>query len=107
MVLLQGRLRPHLLDTGGVSAEEPGEPYGHEIIFIGSGGIFEYTGVSKIASNIHREMMVALTKMDKCSERRSQQPAGFAFQLKHLLKKLIGRTEEDLYDLQLWMVFCT
>src|SRR5215813_877717 len=32
-------------------------PYGHEVLFVGSGGIFEFPRVAAVSSGVHREMM--------------------------------------------------
>ena len=34
--------------------------YGHEILFVGSGGIFEYASQAKARENVHRELAVML-----------------------------------------------
>ena len=38
------------------------EPYGDEILFVGSGGLFEYNEQSKAKENLHRELVHVLKK---------------------------------------------
>src|SRR6266511_3681857 len=39
-------------------------PYGHEILFVGSGGIFEFSDPAKVRPAIHRELMTILRPFD-------------------------------------------
>ena len=41
------------------------EPYGDEILFVGSGGLFEYNEQSKAKENLHRELVHVLKRRDR------------------------------------------
>jgi hypothetical protein len=81
--------------------------YGWELLFVGSGGIFEYINRVDIASNIHLELTTILRKMQRCPEPRRAESENIFPKTKRFIKKLISHTEEDLYDLQKWTVFST
>jgi len=77
--------------------------YGHETLFVGSGGLFEYTRASRPTAPIHRELMLIMTRTTVCPTRPA---AGLRRRLalaKTCAKRLIGRADEDLYDLERWM----
>lgn len=78
--------------------------YGHEILFVGSGGIFEYIETSRINSNIHREIMVVMRRLDE-SPRRASQSRTLISMAKRFMKKMIGHSENDLYELGIWTIF--
>lgn len=80
-------------------------PYGHEILFVGSGGIFEYLQKDKIKYNMHRELIMLMKKRETCPAPRYGKSSKIMFRLKQTLKKLLGRTDPDLYDLESWTVF--
>jgi len=79
--------------------------FGHEVLFVGSGGIFEYMDALDIKSNIHREMIVIMSKMDRWPTRVSEGRGTIFRRTKRFIKALIGRAESDLYDLKTWTVF--
>jgi hypothetical protein len=79
-------------------------PYGHETLFVGSGGMFEYTDPAEIESNIHRELMFMMKRVEACPLYRSG-TGGPVFRAKRLIKTLLGYADDDLYDLRTWTVF--
>jgi len=81
------------------------EDFGHEIIFVGSGGIFEYNDAAKVGSAVHREMVHIVQKHARCPNPRYGDSGRLVYQSKQFVKNLLGMTEEDLYDLQKWTVF--
>jgi hypothetical protein len=80
--------------------------YGNEILFVGSGGIFEYTDISKARQNLHNELKVVLTYHDSppLSRYGSNSPA--MYWLKQKVKLMLGqKPSNDLYDLSTWTVW--
>jgi hypothetical protein len=75
-------------------------------LFVGSGGIFEFSDRSKVRPAIHRELMAMLKPFDSRATRRPHRPSliGFA---KRVLKRLAGVSPKDLYDLEKWTVFAS
>ena len=78
------------------------EPYGDEILFVGSGGIFEYSHWSKAKQNLHRELMHLLKRRDGPPQPRYGTSSQLVYKAKKAIKQLIGRREQDLYDLATW-----
>ena len=78
--------------------------YGHEILFVGSGGIFDYPGPDHVPRNLHRELIVMMKRQDAPRAPRPHRSKLF-LQLKGALKKLLGIHSDDLYDLAKWTVY--
>ncbi len=78
--------------------------YGHEILFVGSGGMFEYPGRPQISRNLHREFMVMVKRQDSP---RPPRPTGSQrhLQLKGAVKRILGIRGDDLYDLNKWTIY--
>ena len=76
--------------------------YGHEILFVGSGGMFDYTDRSTVKKNIHRELMVILLPHETPLKSRFGNQPFWLYQLKHLVKDFAGKRPPDLYDLDTW-----
>src|SRR5262245_13092268 len=77
-------------------------PYGHEVLFVGSGGTFEYRETSPLAENLHHELAVMMRPAELCP---SPRPAGIRarFQMvKRRIRSLVRPTAHDLYDLRAW-----
>jgi len=80
-------------------------PYGHETLFVGSGGIFEFRDRSALGAGIHRELMTMLRPFDGGAVRRSVAKPGVIAAAKRSLKRLLGMSSSDLYDLEKWTIF--
>lgn len=80
--------------------------YGDEILFVGSGCVFEYRQRAAAAKNLHRELLVLLRQVPPPAPER-RPASGLVAKLKSAVKTAIGRHEEDLYDLEGWTVFST
>jgi len=81
------------------------EPFGHEVLFVGSGGVFHYRDRQDADGNLHRELAVVLRKHTTKPASRFGDNPEWLFHLKRAVKGLLGRTEPDLYDLKTWVVF--
>ena len=81
------------------------EPYGDEILFVGSGGLFEYTEQSKAKENLHREFVHVLKRRDRPPPPRYGTSSKLIRTAKTKLKQLLGRRDNDLYNLATWTVF--
>ena len=80
--------------------------YGHEIIFVGSGGLWEYRNRAIAETNLHRELAILLRKIDTPPRSRFGDQPAWLFHGKRLIKALLTKSSEnDLYDLSAWTVF--
>lgn len=80
-------------------------PFGDEVLFVGSGGVFKYSDQAKARRNLHRELMPLLRKNEAPPRSRYGKSSKHVYKAKQLVKRLLGRTEPDLYDLGSWSVF--
>ena len=81
------------------------QPYGDEILFVGSGGIFKYASQEIAKTNLHRELMTIVKKhVQEPKSRYGDQPK-LVYKAKQTLKEWLGRNEPDLYDISSWSVF--
>jgi hypothetical protein len=78
--------------------------YGHEVLFVGSGGIFEYASVSSLGTDVHRELICIMKKVDRIPT-RAYGVRKFVSKTKQFAKRVIGQSEDDLYDIKKWTVF--
>ena len=79
--------------------------YGHETLFVGSGGVFEYAHASATRRDLHREL-TAMVKPGSGTLR--PRPGGWRARLSRLKRRarqLLGDRGKDLYDLHAWTVF--
>ena len=83
------------------------QPYGDEILFVGSGGIFRYASEQQAKRNIHRELITVLRASQQAPVRRPETRLGAWKAVKQMLKRVLGRKEVDLYDLGEWTVRTT
>jgi len=79
-------------------------PYGDEILFVGSGGIFDYKDRAKVRQGLHRELMTLLRRHSEPMPRRRRRVPLVTLG-KSAVKRLLGRHHPDLYDLVAWSVF--
>lgn len=81
-------------------------PYGHEILFVGSGVRFRYPSLQAIRKPVHQEAMALLRPLKRDTER----PAPGALSavktgIKRALRAATGKKAAiDLYDLDAWLV---
>ena len=80
--------------------------YGHEIIFVGSGGLWGYRNRARAETNLHRELAILLRKIDESPRSRFGDQPAWLFHGKRFIKALLNKSsEDDLYDLNAWTVF--
>lgn len=79
--------------------------YGYEILFVGSGGIFEYADAARARDNLHRELMTVLIPREKAPPTRFGRSSPGMYRLKRAVKAILGRRPDDLYDLRTWTVW--
>jgi hypothetical protein len=80
-------------------------PYGHEVLFVGSGGIFEFSSMASVGSGVHREIMTMVRPWTGSGPRRPRAKPGVLAVAKRFVKRMLGRSLPDLYDLQKWTIF--
>jgi hypothetical protein len=79
--------------------------HGHEVIFVGSGGIWTYRDRTKALANIHRELAALLRQVKAPPRSRFGDQPQWLFDIKKRVRRLLGRTPAELYDLGEWTVF--
>jgi hypothetical protein len=79
--------------------------FGHEILFVGSGGVFKYGDPSKVRSNVHRELIFMLRRQSRALPPRSGGVRAAANAVKRFMRRALAQGEQDLYDLQRWTAF--
>ncbi len=80
------------------------EQYGGEVLYVGSGCLIEYKNPAMVAKNLHRELLALLRyRVTPPASRFGDQPQ-WLYKAKTGVKKLLGRSEPDLYDLKTWFV---
>jgi len=80
-------------------------PYGDEILFVGSGGMFEYRDAASARMNLHRELMTMLLPHKSAPRSRFGDSSPAVYRLKRAVKSALGRQPTDLYDLGAWTVW--
>jgi hypothetical protein len=78
--------------------------YGNETLYVGSGVIFDYPSRAAAERALHREVAV-LMKPHASAPAPLRYPNPIVHAAKQFVKRLIGRTDEDLYDLNAWTVW--
>ena len=79
--------------------------YGHEGIFVGSGGIFAYRDRATADQNLHRELWVLLQDVKHAPHSRFGDQPEWLYELKTGIKTLMGHKPSTLYDLKSWIVY--
>ena len=79
--------------------------YGSEVLFVGSGGIFEYRDREAVPSAIHRELMQIVKRQTSCPPPRYGGSSRLLYETKQTVKEILGLKTRDLYDLNLWTVY--
>lgn len=80
------------------------ERVGDEILFVGSGGVFEYRSRALVASNAHREF-IGLIRDQVADRQATGRPRSLLRAAKRLVNRAIRRPHIDLYDLNEWTVY--
>lgn len=78
--------------------------FGHEVLYVGSGCIFEYMKLDRVAENLHTELRMIVRKHTKPPKSRYGDQSKWLFTLKQAVKRLLGHKDEGLYDLKKWLV---
>ena len=81
------------------------QQYGHEVLFVGSGGVFVYRTAQDARNNLHRELRVMMTLQEKARPSRFGDAGKRRYWWKQLVKRLLRTPSTDLYDLKDWLVF--
>ena len=81
------------------------QPYGNEILFVGSGGVYHYASRTASQSNLHGELITILRMHTEPKPARYGMQPKWLYETKQLVKSVLGRKESDLYDLSRWSVF--
>jgi hypothetical protein len=76
---------------------------GDEVLFVGSGGVFEYTNQAKAKRNLHREL-IPLLKRQAAPPPRYGNSSRLIYHAKRTVKRLLRWADHDLYDLGSWTV---
>src|SRR5262249_33705841 len=80
-------------------------PYGHEVIIVGSGGKWQYPTQAAVATNLHEELAVIIRKRTVPPTSRYGDQPRWLYELKMIIKRLLGMPVKDLYDLMDWTVW--
>ena len=81
------------------------EAYGAEVLFVGSGGIFQYRSKELADQNLHAELQTMVRHHHTCPASRYGDNSPALFKAKTTVKKLLGRAPKKLYDLERWTVY--
>lgn len=79
--------------------------YGHEVMFVGSGCLFELPNRAMIARKLHEEAQCLVRSHDSCPRPRYGGSNAFTYKSKKIIKRMLGIEEADLYDLEQWTCF--
>jgi len=79
-------------------------PWGHEIIFVGSGGKWEYRTYEAAAAQLHNELAVLMRMLQTPPRSRFGDQARWLYGLKMWVKRSLGIPTKDIYDLLEWTV---
>jgi hypothetical protein len=79
--------------------------YGNEILFVGSGCLFEFPDVEAVSRRVHEEVRHIVRRHDACPPPRYGASSPLTYKSKELVKRLLGMKTPNLYDLYEWTVF--
>jgi|HubBroStandDraft_6_1064221.scaffolds.fasta_scaffold02526_7 hypothetical protein len=79
--------------------------YGNEIMFVGSGCLFEFPDAEIVSRDIHVEVRHIVQQHEACPPPRYGSSSPFVFHSKQLVKRILGMRKVDLYDLENWTTF--
>lgn len=82
--------------------------FGHEVLFVGSGGVFKYRSRAEADANLHAELMLLLRTHNSPPTSRFGDQSKLVYQLKVTVKKALGillrrPATIDLYDNRQWI----
>jgi hypothetical protein len=80
-------------------------PYGNEIMFVGSGCLFDFPDREIISRRIHEEIRHIVRYHDAAPSPRYGGTNPIVHKSKQLVKRALGIQEHDLYDLEQWTEF--
>jgi len=80
-------------------------PYGNEIMFVGSGCLFDFPDAEVVSRGIHSEVRRIVRQHNSCPPPRYGSSNAFVHSVKQQLKRALRMKEEDLYDLERWTIF--
>jgi hypothetical protein len=80
-------------------------PHGNEIMFVGSGCVFDFPDREIVKRKIHNEIRHIVRHHASCPPPRYGNSGPLVHTSKQLVKRILGRGEGDLYDLWDWTVF--
>lgn len=80
-------------------------PFGDEVMFVGSGCLIEYNDREGAKRNIHKELIKLVSRHTVPMMPRTNPESGHIRKIKHMIKRMLGRVEIDLYDLDSWTVY--
>ncbi|MDA5192723.1 MBL fold metallo-hydrolase [Govanella unica] len=78
--------------------------YGGEVLYVGSGCVIEYRNAAMVKRNLHRDLLALLRHRTKAPPSRFGDQSKLMFLIKQTVKRLLGKVEPDLYDLDSWVV---
>ena len=79
--------------------------HGHEILFVGSGGVFRYSSREGAARDLHLELIAILKRHTQPRASRYGTQPEWLYRAKQAARKLLGGARPDLYDPSHWAVF--
>ena len=80
-------------------------PFGSEILFVGSGGIFTYKEKADALVNLHNEFKTIIAFHKSCPNSRFGKSSKHMFKLKKMIKSVLRIQQNNLYDLNAWVKF--
>jgi len=72
--------------------------YGNDLLFVGSGGVFQYNSLDAFNRGLNDELMILVSPFYSSGSRLKRR-------MKGILKRLVNRDELDLYNVKRWTVF--
>lgn len=79
--------------------------HGNEIMFVGSGCLFDFPNAEMVSRGIHAEVRHIVRYHNSCPPPRYGNASPFIHKSKELVKRALGLQETDLYDLEKWTLF--
>lgn len=80
-------------------------PFGDELLFVGSGGTFEYASLDGARSGLHLELIRLIRNQASALREPGKAHLSPLRRVRRALRNLLGPRAPDLYDLMAWTVF--